>query len=67
MINTISIHYLNCIRAPVALLKHRCRICKAVMEHMIVKVTDNLPPNVEVLECMGCGVLGVELLQVSSE
>ena len=50
-----------------ALLKHRCRICKAVMEHMIVKVTDNMPPNVEVLECMGCGVLGVELLQVTNE
>jgi MinD superfamily P-loop ATPase len=51
-------------RALMASLKHRCRICKAVMEHMIVKVTDNLPPNVEVLECMGCGVLGVELLEV---
>ena len=53
-------------RALMASLKHRCRICKAVMEHMIVKVTDNLPPNVEVLECMGCGVLGVELLQVEA-
>ena len=52
-------------RALMASLKHRCRICKAVMEHMIVKVTDNLPPNVEVLECMGCGVLGVELLQAN--
>lgn len=36
-----------------------CRICKANLDHTIVRVTDNLPANVHVLECSGCGVLSV--------
>ena len=36
-----------------------CRVCKKIQNHKIVTVTDNLPPDVHVLECMGCGVLGV--------
>jgi len=36
-----------------------CRVCKKIRNHKIVTVTDTLPPNVHVLECMGCGVLGV--------
>ena len=36
-----------------------CRICKVSQNHKIVRVTDELPANVHVLECLGCGVLGV--------
>ena len=36
-----------------------CRICKVSKTHRVVRVTDKLPANVHVLECMGCGVLGV--------
>ena len=36
-----------------------CRVCKAKTDHKIVQVTDNLPPDTHVLECLGCGVLGV--------
>ena len=36
-----------------------CRICKEKKNHTIVRVTDKLPANVHVLECLGCGVLGV--------
>jgi len=36
-----------------------CRVCKAVKPHTIVVVTDKLPDYVHVMECNGCGVLGV--------
>jgi hypothetical protein len=39
-----------------------CRICKVNRDHRIVRVTDKLPANVHVLECLGCGVLGVRSL-----
>jgi hypothetical protein len=42
-----------------------CRVCKKNIAHKVVTVVDTLPPNVQVLECMGCGVLGVR--QVSDE
>jgi hypothetical protein len=44
-----------------------CRICKKIQSHKIVTVTDNLPPDVHVLECMGCGVLGVMRIDVEPE
>jgi|694.fasta_scaffold154738_7 MinD superfamily P-loop ATPase len=36
-----------------------CRVCKAKTDHKIVVVTENLPDYVHVMECNGCGVLGV--------
>jgi hypothetical protein len=44
-----------------------CRVCKKTQKHKIVVITDTLPPDVHVLECMGCGVLGVSKLQVEPE
>lgn len=44
-----------------------CRVCKTKQKHKIVKITDNLPPDVHVLECMGCGVLGVARLDTEPE
>ena len=42
-----------------------CRVCKQNINHKIVTVVDTLPANVHVLECLGCGVLGVR--QVSDD
>ena len=37
-----------------------CRVCKKNTAHKVVNVTDKMPPNVHVLECISCGVLGVQ-------
>jgi hypothetical protein len=42
-----------------------CRVCKKNIAHKIVTVVDTMPANVHVLECLGCGVLGVR--QVSDK
>jgi transcription elongation factor Elf1 len=39
-----------------------CRVCKKNTVHKVVTVTDKLPANVHVLECIACGVLGVRML-----
>jgi hypothetical protein len=44
-----------------------CRVCKKTQDHKVVTVTDTLPPNVHVLECMGCGVLGVAQVQIDAD
>jgi hypothetical protein len=41
----------------------KCRICKKVVEHHERIVTDNLPDHVAVLECTGCGALGINLVE----
>jgi hypothetical protein len=41
---------------------YSCRICKKDTNQKIVVVTDNLPPNVHVIECLSCGVMGVALV-----
>lgn len=43
-------------------IKYNCRIEKKLTDHEIVKVTDILPPYTEVLQCCGCGALGIVLL-----
>jgi hypothetical protein len=48
------------------LIKIKCRICKATTDHREVIVTDTLPPNVACLECLGCGVLGIELIKTDA-
>jgi len=40
----------------------QCRLCNKVTKHRERIVTDVLPPNVAVLECTKCGVLGVVML-----
>jgi len=39
-----------------------CRVCKKNTAHKLVNVTDKLPANVHVLECIACGVLGLRML-----
>ena len=46
---------------------HECRLCKKITRQIIRVVTDNLPPNVHVLECTVCSVMGVALVEASSE
>jgi len=44
-----------------------CRICKVQINHQVVTVHYNLPPNVAVVECTGCGVLSVKQVQGSDK
>lgn len=49
-----------------ALLKLNCRVCAKVgagmQTHKIVNEFINLPPNVVCVQCLGCGVMGIEML-----
>jgi hypothetical protein len=40
-------------------VQFECRICKKVTRQLIHKITDNLPPGVEVIQCTKCEVMGV--------
>jgi hypothetical protein len=44
-----------------------CRICKVQINHQVVTVHDNLPPNVAVLECTGCGCLGIARIEEKTD
>jgi len=42
----------------------RCRICKSVETHKSHNdFEDRFPDNVIFIECLSCGVLGVELME----
>lgn len=41
----------------------QCRLCKKITMQRERIVTDQLPPNVKVLECLKCGVMGVVLIE----
>ena len=47
-------------------ISYECRVEKKLTTHTIRKVTDTLPPYVEVVECNSCGVMGVVLLDKES-
>lgn len=40
-------------------LNFECRKCKKITKQVIMKITDNLPDGVEVLQCTKCEVMGV--------
>ena len=46
-------------------IRFECRSCKKVTEQIERIVTNNLPPNVKVLQCSVCGAMGVCLLEGS--
>ena len=46
-------------------IRFECRSCKKITEQIERIVTDNLPPNVKVLECSVCGIMGVCLLEAT--
>jgi len=43
-------------------INYNCRLEKKLTKQTICKVTDNLPPYVEVVQCNSCGALTVALL-----
>jgi hypothetical protein len=45
------------------ILKATCRICKSVQPHSQVEDFKDLPPYVVCLQCLGCGVMGIQLLE----
>ena len=47
------------------LVELKCRVCKEVLQHLIREEFDTLPPNTYLVECYGCGVLGIELISDS--
>jgi len=47
-------------------IKLDCRVEKKATMHKIVRVTDNLPPNVHCVECTSCGVLGISMFQAEN-
>ena len=49
-----------------AYIRFECRKCKTVTHQVERIVTDNLPPNVKVLMCSVCGVMGVCLVEASN-
>lgn len=43
-------------------LKLKCRICKSIQNHTIFANEVPMPDNVALVQCRGCGVMGVEKL-----
>jgi hypothetical protein len=43
-------------------LQFECRVCKKITAQMVRVVTDNLPPNVKVLQCAVCSTMGVAMI-----
>jgi len=44
-------------------IRFECRKCKKVTDQIERIVTDNLPPNVKVLQCTRCSCMSVCLLE----
>jgi len=44
-------------------IQFECRKCKKVTNQVIHRVTDNLPPGVEVIQCAKCETMGVALVR----
>ena len=47
-------------------IKFECRKCNKITIQLIHKVTDNLPPGVEVIQCVKCEVMTVAQIGVSN-
>lgn len=45
------------------ILKATCRVCKSVQNHEKVEEFDKLPEYVVCIRCMGCGVMGISMLE----
>jgi hypothetical protein len=45
-------------------LRFKCRICKSNQDHKLIgDFNDRLPVGIVCVECMGCGVIGIEMLE----
>ena len=47
-------------------IRFECRTCGKVTEQLERIVTDNLPPNIKVLQCSVCSAMGVCLVGASN-
>lgn len=48
--------------------KFKCRVCKAMIDHAVIpEFSRTLPPHLAVVECGGCGVLGVQMLKLQTD
>jgi hypothetical protein len=47
-------------------VQFECRRCKKVTKQMILKITDNLPAGVGIIQCTKCEVMGVALIGVQA-
>ena len=46
-------------------IQFECRKCKKITKQVILKVTDNLPEGVEVIQCTKCEFMGVAQIGIS--
>ena len=60
--NKPAAYGLNSQGLPMVEITYKCRKCAKMTRHLIRIVTDNLPPNVRVVECCKCGVMGIALI-----
>ena len=45
-------------------LRFKCRICKGTQPHKLIgDFNDRLPVGIVCVECLGCGVIGIEMLE----
>ena len=47
-------------------VQFECRNCKKVTKQLIQKVTDLLPPNVEIIQCVVCSFMTVAQIGISN-
>jgi hypothetical protein len=45
-----------------AIHRYSCRICKKVQDHKEITEFDNLPKYVICGQCLGCGVMGIQMV-----
>ena len=43
--------------------KLNCRICKSIQNHTVFANEVPMPDNVALVQCRGCGVMGVEQIK----
>ena len=60
--NKPATYGLNSQGLPMVEIIYKCRKCAKSTRHVIRIVTELLPPNVKVIECCTCGVMGIALV-----
>jgi hypothetical protein len=46
-----------------AIHRYSCRICKRITEHKEITEFENLPKYVICGQCLGCGVMGIQMVE----
>lgn len=47
-------------------LQFECRKCKKITRQIIMKITDNLPPGVEAIQCTKCECMTIAQIGTSN-